>query len=79
MIMASDGVWDHVTGRRAMQEARKSNIYDCAVDLVALAEEKSKGQNKEAISSACASQCVTIHSFWSFNDFGVFFCRGALG
>lgn len=42
MIMASDGLWDHVTGRRAMRETRKLSVEECAESLVRLAEERSK-------------------------------------
>lgn len=42
MIIASDGLWDHVTGRRAIRETRKLALDECAESLVRLAEERSK-------------------------------------
>lgn len=38
MIMASDGLWDHVTGRRAMRAARKMTLRECPKELIELAE-----------------------------------------
>lgn len=41
MIMASDGLWDHVTGRRAMRAARKLTLRECPKELIELADSKS--------------------------------------
>ncbi|GMH45931.1 hypothetical protein BSKO_13895 [Bryopsis sp. KO-2023] len=41
MIMASDGLWDHITGRRAMRAARKMTLKECPKELIELADSRS--------------------------------------
>ncbi|CAD7697041.1 unnamed protein product [Ostreobium quekettii] len=42
LILASDGLWDHVTSRQACKQARKSRIHEVPEALIRFAESKSK-------------------------------------
>ncbi|CAD7703903.1 unnamed protein product [Ostreobium quekettii] len=41
LILASDGVWDHITGKQACKTARKSRIHEVPEVLIRLVETKS--------------------------------------
>ena len=41
LILASDGLWDHITSRKACKVSRKLNISEVPEELIRLAESKS--------------------------------------